>query len=130
MYIYKRLQQLDSTLLSTSPALSLEAANIANEPCFSDAEIHKVDGLVAESKDLGLLVQPSKEWQQNCAAVQAQLLDQSDPRRLSAAQVQRLKQSVASRQQQQVLQHKAGKNKLSRHDMLLKIAQSRRKGTS
>ena len=127
MYIYKRLQQLDSTLLSTSPALSLEAANIANEPCFSDAEIQKVDGLVAESKDLGLLVQPSKEWQQNCAAVQAQLLD---PRRLSAAQVQRLKQSVASRQQQQVLQHKAGKNKLSRHDMLLKIAQSRRKGTS
>lgn len=128
--MYKRLQQLDSTLLSTSPALSLEAASIANEPCFSDAELQKVDGLVAESVDLGLLVQPSQEWQQNFAAAQTQLLDQSDSRRLSAAQVQRLKQSVASRQQQQLLQHKAGKSKLSRHDMLLKIAQSRRMGTS
>ncbi len=126
----KRLQQLDSTLLSTSPALSLEAANIANEPCLSDTELQKIDGLVAESIDLGLLVQPSQEWQQNFAAAQAQLIDQSDPQRLSAAQVKRLKQSVASRQQQQVLQHKAGKNKLSRHDMLLKIAQSRRMGTS
>ncbi len=126
--MYKRLQQLDSTLLSSSPALSLEAANIVNESCFSDAELQKVYGLVTESIDLDLLVQPSQEWQQNFAAVQAQLLDQSDPRRLSAAQVQRLRQSVASRQQQQVLQHKAGKSKLSRHDMLLKIAQSRRQG--
>lgn len=130
VYMYKRLQQLDSTLLSTSPALSLEAASIADEPCFSDAELQKVDALVAESVDLGLLVQPSQEWQQNFAAAQTQLLDQSDSRRLSAAQVQRLKQSVASRQQQQLLQHKAGKSKLSRHDMLLKIAQSRRMGTS
>ena len=126
----KRLQQLDSTLLSTSPALTPEAANIANELCFSDAELQKVNGLVAESIDLGLLVQPSKEWRQSFAAAQAQLLNQSDSRRLSAAQVQRLKQSALSQQQQQVLQLKAGKNKLSRHDMLLKIAQSRRKGTS
>ncbi|DBA90245.1 hypothetical protein WJX77_003060 [Trebouxia sp. C0004] len=130
VYMWKRLQQLDSTPLSASPALTLDAANMANEPCFSDAELQKVDRLVAESIDLGLLVQSSQEWQQTFAEAQAQLTDQSHSRRLNAAQVQRLKQFVASRQQQQMLQPKAGKNKLSRHDMLLKIAQSRRMGTS
>lgn len=108
------------------PVLHMAADNTSDGPSLNDADMQTVDMLVAESAHLGLLAMPAEEWRTKQAAEQARM-QQGESRRLTADEVQRLKQSAASQQKQQLLQQKAGRTKLSRHKMLLRIAQDRRK---
>lgn len=117
--------QLD-ILAGLPPGLHMAADNTLDGPSLSGADMWTVDMLIAESAHLGLLAMPAEEWHTNHAAEQARM-QQSDSRRLTADEVRRLKQSAASQQKLQLLVQKAGSTKLSRHEMLLKVAQDRRK---
>ena len=118
--MHKRLMQLD-ILARLPPVLDMAADNTSDGPSLSDADMQTVDMLVAESAHLGLLEMPAEEWRTKHAAEQARM-QQSDSRRLTADEVRRLKQSAVSQQKHQLLQQKAGRGKLSRHELLLKIA--------
>ena len=125
VYMQKRLMQLQLPP-GQSPVLDIAADHTSDGPSLSDAAMRTVDVLIAESAHLGLLAMPAEEWHTNHAAAQARM-QQGDPRRLTADELRRLKQSAASQHTHQLLHQKADRSKLSRHQLLVKIAQDRRK---
>lgn len=129
VYIHKRLHQFDSSAASTSVLLGEEAECAAGKSLITTGDMHQVDMLVAESASLELLSKPSEEWQLTYAASQAQLLAVSrlEPQKPTASEVANMRQAVAARQEQQLLLRKAGKSKLSRYELLLEVAKSRKK---